>query len=227
MKTFNPSLILLPALYLILAIVSHLAINEWTGWPAPYKYVLPAAFAIVAVIDFFVRLNAPAAAPTSAPATPKPKTPNKPSSLETFTFELAAWGIILLLCVAGFSKLSDFFAANAQQAIASGRETRVIHAFPIDHSYRQRKELTRKLWFDPGKTYDLFELKNGQKWEWYFDHDIEFRIKVTGQEPFIPLSRHPYSGQEPTADRAGLLQVRTKSKHNRVEAYRLREYFTD
>jgi len=245
MKT---STVLMPLLYLILAAATYAAINTWTFWPTPYKYVLPAALAIVAVIDFFVRLDdcfkaqktnaTPPTARTvrvvSAQAVVKPtpvpaKKPEKKTIKESNGWidvlqGVAVSALLITLLFLGLAKLAEFFANNTQQAIAANRSTIVVHAFPIDHTYNQKKELLRHLWIDPGKTYDVFEMKNGQHWEWYIQRDIEYRINATGQEPFIPLPRRPDYSQELLADRPGMLQVRTKHANNHVEAYRLREY---
>ena len=242
-KTQNPMIV--PLFYLTLGIATYTAINAWTFWPAPYKYVLPLAFAIVAVIDFFVRLNnqgpttKPVALPKTVPAPPKvavalavekpviKKDEAKPNEIADSLKALAISVVLIALVVMGIGKLFQFINASNQAFIASARGTTVVHAFPIDHTYNQTKELSRLLWIDPGKTYNLFELESGQHWKWYFRRNLEYRIMATGREPFIQIQRHPDSGQEPTADRKGMLQVRTKTANNEVEAYRLRAYFID
>ena len=237
--------VLVPLFYLVIALATMTAINTWTFWPAPYKYVLSLAFAIVAVIDFFVRLNnqepttrpvaLAKAAPTPSKATVAPtvekpvikKDEAKPNEIAEGLKKMAISVVLIALVVMGIGKLFQFINASNQAFIASARGTTVVHALPIDHTYNQTKELSRMLWIDPGKTYNLFELESGQHWKWYFRRDLEYRIMTTGREPFISIQRHPHSGQEPTADRKGMLQVRTKHANNEVEAYRLRAYFID
>jgi len=223
-------LILPPLIYLVLAIAAQAAINAWTYWPAPYKFVLPVAIAITAVIDFFVRLNnvgriteaTPPARPTPVvqkPDAKKSTAQNHPlDELKTLAIYLAVGALFFM----GVCKLAEFFHNNTQEAIKNYHQVVVTNPFGIKSGGCDNKvESSKHLWLDSGKVYDVCTLKNGQHWKWYFDLEIEYRIKATGREPFMALTRNGYSGGEPTADRAGTLQVRTKHTHNHIEVHRL------
>jgi len=226
-------LILPPLIYLVLALAAYIAINAWTFWPEPYKYVLPLAIAITAIIDFFVRLNNVGQITAAAPATKPTPVAKKPDAKKSGTTNhllnelgtFAAYLAVGALCVMGIGKLAEFFHNNTREAIAAAKSTIVSHPFVIDHTYNQKVERTFHLWLNPGKVYNVCDLKDGQHWKWYFDREIEYRIKATGREPFMTLTRNGYSGSEPTANRSGILQVRTKHTHNHIEVHRLQAYF--
>lgn len=237
--------VLVPLFYFVLAIAAMAAINAWTFWPEPYKFVLPLAFAIVAIIDFVVRLNKqertakpiaplkpapPKATPAPATVVPKPEakkdTTQSDKSLEGLKIFVLYTGLIILGFM-GVVKLFQILNASNQAFIASARGTTVVHAFPIDHTYNQKVERDFLVCLDPGKVYEICELNDGQHWQWYFDRDIEYRIKVTGHEPFISLPRNPNSGIELTADKQGVLQVRTNHRNNFLHVYRLQAYHID
>lgn len=232
MKPLAKRIIMRSLFFLIIGSAGLVIIDQFTSWSTTEKLIWPIIWIAAAILNLFGTIspknnNAVKEKPhghTGSLSTASDKqTPQASSPAITFIFELIVWGGILFLCYAGFSMLYEFFANNTREAIKNDR--RVVVSTPFGGSRDiQTKDRSKIIWINPGTTYDLFELKSGQKWKWYFDRDIEFRIKATGEESFIPLTRHPYSGQEPLADHAGMLQVRTKAKNNRVEAYRFVPY---
>lgn len=70
MKNTN-DLLLYPTFYLTTGVAILAITSVWLLWPAPYMYVLPAAFIAVAVIDFFVRLDQRGRGKTTIKAKPK------------------------------------------------------------------------------------------------------------------------------------------------------------
>jgi|GEM_PF-5330052 len=76
---------------------------------------------------------------------------------------------------------------------------------------------------EKGKTYDLFEIEEGQHWRWYFDHPVAWRIIGPNEKnpSFQMISHHDNYSHEEVARKSGILQVKNSHARNRLEFYRL------
>jgi len=232
----SPKQIVLRSLILLAAgFAALVVIDQTTTWSQTEKLIVPIGFAAAAALNFIVctlqkdgakivspgSQSAVASAFRSWTQSPEKKAVNKSNGWGDVLKGVVVSALLIGLLVLGLAKLAKFFENNTRQAIADDPGIVVKNPFVIGHDYQPKPALLRHIWMDPGKVYDVFELAKGQHWEWYFDHDLEYRIKVTGQEPFTALAHRPDYKIELPAEQAGMLQVRTNHKNNHVEAYRL------
>ena len=119
-------------------------------------------------------------------------------------------------CVNGIMKNSVEISEHGQE------EVRVITSpLPIGHDYDYVDDKIFDTYIKPGVIYNVFELKKGQHWKWYFQKNILFRVKSSGDEVFALLERHPKSGTTFEAYQDGMLQVKSSQPSNHVRIIRL------
>ncbi|MFA6537512.1 MAG: hypothetical protein WCT18_03905 [Patescibacteria group bacterium] len=88
---------------------------------------------------------------------------------------------------------------------------------------RYSPDLSKTEYLDKGKIYTIFEVNAGQKWEWYFNYPIEYRILGENEQnpSFQPVLHDDSYDHSEIAPIRGKLQVKSKADNNRLEYSRL------
>lgn len=225
-----------PVFILLLAGIGLFVIESvWAEGDLWYKLAGPCALAVVGLISLFINLTKVKASPpstdtdtqdkatTEKPAKPSVVSANSKGSGLEFIMNLVLCIVILgggiwfvSWCVNGIMKNSVELAEHGQ------KEVRVITSpLPIGHNYDYVDDKTFDTYIKPGIIYNVFEIKKGQRWKWYFQKNILFRVKSSGDEVFSPLKRHPKSGTTFEAYQTGLLQIKSSQPSNHVRIIRL------
>jgi len=233
MKQRPKQIILRSLMFTAIGAAGLIVIDQATPWPQTAKLIWPIGWLIIAFLNIIICLyqnahtdNTPKTSSTksswlTAPAASSVgKSKSNNSSITEFAYILGVPALIALIIMGGV-KLMQMIQESNREFIKNSRTVVVTNPMGISSGCDQKVASSKILWFDPEKTYDVFELESGQHWKWYFKRDMEYRIMATGREPFIAVQRGINSGRETTADRKGMLQVRTKTANNEVEAYRL------
>ena len=224
-NTFTSSLLLL-----FVAFVA-LIITRATGLAAPWDLVIPGVIAGLSLL-LMISGNKTVKAPTpEAPAdTPAPKAKPKTSNSSSGDGRYVLYGLIFWACAGaliywlvwdnGFKKI-EYFINPPEDRV----QTTVTGMIPSSHKFTLVEQDKYLGWIKPGKVYSTsIILEKGYTWRWYFDHDISYRVKKTGKEPFT-LVRTKMSGKYFTADWSGVLQIKTTHPWVRVEAISFKKVY--
>lgn len=228
------------SLYLIVALITLLITDSILDWPTTIitleRIILPAIIVFAGVLHLIVRLVAKpktktASKPTATSAIndeedQTAKTTPKSKKIVPLTARIYETILILigLVLIAGLFTLLLFLIIYARDAskeiISNAPQTRVVEGLLIGHSYNLTPDKEYSEWISPGIVYEVFELEAGQRWKWYFEKDIQYRIKKTGQELFTLALRAKQNGSEMIANYAGVLQLKSTTPRNHVTCTR-------
>jgi len=206
------------AIFLIFVAVAGLAmagLSAFTELSSEWMIIIPSCIAGLGLFAFLSKPAPAAAGPTASSGT----TPTPAQTAETATLWGAIFSILfslLLLAVlaaAGFwlyRQLDDWIKKEAAKPTS-----RVVNLTPIGHDNNFQEGKQFRGWLNPGIEYSLFELKKGWGWSMFFDKTIAYRIRQTGEEPYITVK---YGGTQFRADYDGWLEVITNDNNNWLSA---------
>jgi hypothetical protein len=230
-------------LFILVAAITTIIIDQLTDWPTWLKLAPATILTVLAFISLLgstskttttTATTAPAPAPVPTPiATPAPvasrpaaKTEVEKTGAQSIGELLGA--LILLAAVGGVIYGLIFLYGLMVDEYNSVRDNanlgRVNTEFLVGHSYNQREETEYDRRLKKDVIYDVFTLKKGQHWKWYFDKDIYYRIRADGGDDFVLLERLKHTGSEYTANYDGTLQVKSPVDYNHVTITRLVTY---
>ena len=233
MKLRPKQIILRSLMFTAIGAAGLIVIDQTTSWPQTAKLIWPIGWLIIAFLNIILCLyqnahtdNTPKTSTTksswlTAPAASSaPKIESNDSPLMTFVYVLGVPAMIALVIMGGV-KLVQMLQASNRDFIKNSRTVVVTNPMSISSGCDYKVDTDKFLILDPGKVYDVFELDKGQSWRCYVIHEFEYRVKANGQEPFIPLARLLGYQQTVTADKKGMLQVRTNYKNHEFHPERL------
>lgn len=234
MKLRPKQILMRSLMFTALGAAGLVVIDQTTHWPPNVKLIWPIGWLAIAFLNaiFCLYRNAHAddtpkpsasSAESSWPTTPTVSSSIKlaPSKRMETAFYIAGPIFVLIALAMGVPMLFKMLNASNQSFIQNSRHVEVKNPLSISSGCVSKVDIDKFLIADPGKIYDVFELKSGQHWRLYAPREFEYRIKVTGQEPFMQMPRLPNYQQELVADRAGMLQVRTDYKNHEIHPERL------
>lgn len=186
-----------------------------TAW----KLIVSAILLILGVLSLFSGRQ-PAARPTQRPqpAQNAAQAQATDSAMPAFFRGILFFGIIVLVVGAMVS------AAIYLVKSAAGTGGTISSGFIMGHDYNQAQGKHFYGALTPDRVYDAFPLHEGQHWKWYFEKDICYRVKASGNEAWECLSADKFTGTEFSAEREGTLQIMTEKKNNYANIKRLWQY---
>ncbi len=218
--------------------IAILILDYQTTWPTLIK--LLAMVGIFGIIFFLsVKIYHPkekeSAEKTEKPAEPAPPRTSPPPTKKV-TPQFTTFSGDMLRLVIGLALIGGLIYGIGWQFIpwlnnwsrqeaSKPIERKLISPGPIvGHDWPIHPKKTFKKRLKADTIYDAFELELGQQWKWdYFEAPLEFRVMLTGDEAFTPVSKSTI-GQKWYAQQRGTLQVRSHSHGNLVRLLQLQTY---
>jgi len=226
-------------LFLILiAALAAILTDQLTDWSTWVKLIPSIIFTLIGLITLFgsskpsSSLTAaanPAPAPTTSTVARTIAAANKPAEKSDAEVIGDFLGSLIMLAMVGGVIYGIVWLygllVNEANSIKNNYNSGIVNTeFLVGHSYNQREETEYDRRLKKDVTYDVFTLKKGQHWKWYFDKDIYYRIRADGGDDFVLLERLKHTGSEYTANYNGTLQVRSPVDYNHVTITRLVDY---
>lgn len=224
--------------FLFLILIAALAavfFDQLTDWPTWVKLIPSIIFALIGLLVLFSS-SWPSSSSTATPNPALATTPTKAKPTEKKELEKSGAqalgeliGSLILLgmvvgAIYGIIYIYGLMVNEFNEVKKNYISGRVNTEFIIGHSYNQREETEYDRRLKKDVIYDVFMLKKGQHWKWYFDHDVYYRVRSTVNDEFVLLERLKHTGSEYVAEYDGTLQVKSPTDYNHVTITRLVQY---